>query len=70
MMVNCAIKYGYNANDFKGALHYWLLQKGRYKRVKIYNGFVYVISKNSNKCYTVYPLPEEFKEEYEQKNRK
>lgn len=46
-------------------ISYFLLRKetSKGKRARLYNGAVFVFSKTSSRCYTVYPLPS--KEELE-----
>ena len=32
-----------------------------YKRIKLYQGYIFVFCSTSTKCITVYPVPEELK---------
>lgn len=48
-----------------GLLKKYLLSKQHNKRLKVYKGFIFIFNKTSNRVITLYPIPEEFKEEYE-----
>lgn len=47
-----------------GEFKNYLLSKQHNKRVKVYKGFVFIFNKTSDRVITLYPIPEEFKEEY------
>lgn len=38
--------------------------KSKGKKVKIHAGYVFIFNKNSDMCITMYPVPDEFMEEY------
>lgn len=43
-------------------LKQFLMSKQRYNsKVKLYNGYVFIYSKNNHKLYTMYELPEEYR---------
>ena len=57
-----ALQYGKSANDIKDKkLKQYLLSKPNCK-VKLYDGYIFIHSKNSKQLYTMYELPDEFKE--------
>lgn len=55
---------GFNPCDFSGDFRSWLLIKGRYKRIKVKDYYVFIFSKNSDQLITTYELPEQFKIQY------
>lgn len=58
-----ALQYGKSANDIKDKkLKTYLMSKPSCK-VKLYNGYIFIYSKNSKRLYTMYKLPDEFEEE-------
>ena len=64
-----ARRYGLNLDEIKPntPLYYFMLSRTlkRDKKVKIYNGNVYIFFKRSDRCITCYPLKEEYLEDYE-----
>lgn len=58
-----ALQYGKSANDIiDKKLKNYLMSKPNCK-VKLYKGYVFIYSKVSHQLYTMYKLPDEFKEE-------
>lgn len=47
-----------------GELYNYLKSKDRGKRIRVYNGVVYIFNKTSDRLITAYPIPEELMEEY------
>jgi hypothetical protein len=66
LMTNNAIVKGQNPVEFPkdSELGKFLRSKEHGKRVKVYKGKVFIINKNSNRLITLYPIPEEYIEEY------
>lgn len=48
-----------------GTLKNYVLSKGTSKRIKVYKDKIFVFSKNSTRCITVYPIPKEILESEE-----
>ena len=69
-LIRGASKYGLNPHDFSGDFGSWLENKGKYKRLKVYKGYIFIFAKTSNFLYTTYKIPEEFMEEYNEKQQK
>ncbi len=60
-----ASKKGLNIADIEdGALKEYLKSKDHGKRVKLYKRYVYIFNKTSDRVITIYPLPDEYLEEY------
>lgn len=59
-----AIKNGLSFKQLpKGNLKKYLSVRN-HKRIKIYQGFIFFFFKTSNRLITIYPIPEQFLEEY------
>lgn len=59
-LIKQAQKYGKTYKKLPpGPLADYLKSKGKYKRVKIYEGYVFVFAKTSTSCITMYPIDEE-----------
>lgn len=64
-LIRDASKNGLSIADFpEGQFKEYLKSKDLGKRIKIHGGNVYIFNKNSDKVITVYPIPDEYKEEY------
>jgi hypothetical protein len=50
-------------------LRQYLLNKEGKAQVKLYKGYVFIHSKNSKKLYTMYELPDKYKEIYKKENK-
>jgi len=46
----------------EGPIRNYLLSKGNHKRIKVYKDYVFVFSKTSTSCITLYPLKPELKQ--------
>ena len=63
--IRCASKKGMSISEFEeGALKDYLRTKDHGKRIKVYKGTIYIFNKTSDRVITLYPIPEEFMEEY------
>lgn len=62
-----ALKHGGNWKTSKNEkLVKYLTSKETWKsQVKLYKGYVFIHSRNSKLLYTMYPLPDQYKENYE-----
>jgi hypothetical protein len=71
-IVKSASKKGQNPIDFPPdtEIGKFLREKDVGKRIKVYKGNVFIFNKTSINLITVYPLPEELKEEYKLYERK
>ena len=59
-----ALQYGKSPTQLKeGPIRKYLESKQWRCKVKLYNGYVFVYSKNTKILYTMYELPEKFREE-------
>ena len=59
-----ALRYGKVPHNMKeGPLKQYLMSKQWKCKVKLYKGYVFIYSKNSKILYTMYELPEKFREE-------
>lgn len=64
-MIRNASKKGLSINDFPPCgLKDYLLTKDVGKRVKVYKGNIFIFNKTSDRAITLYPIPEEFMEDY------
>jgi len=64
-MIRNASKLGRGIQSFPdGELKNYLLSKKHNKRVKVYKGIVFIFNKTSDRAITLYPIPNEFMEEY------
>lgn len=62
-MMHNALKHGKAVNKLPdGPIKEYLIPKQAFKRVKVYNNKVFVFSKNSTSCITVYELDKELLE--------
>lgn len=57
-----ASKNGKCPLDFEGEFRNYLLRRSRKKRVKVYDGYVWIFNKNSDRAITVYEIPEQWRE--------
>lgn len=60
-------RYGKCPNDFDGEFGKYLQIKGRFKRLKVFDGYIWIFSKTSNRLITIYEIPNEFKNRNEEK---
>lgn len=64
-MIRRASKMGRHIQSFPdGELKNYLLSKQHNKRVRVYKGIVFIFNKTSDRAITLYPIPNEFMEEY------
>lgn len=45
-------------------LYNWLCSISPYKRVKVYEGYVFIYNLRSDRCITLYPIKDEYLEDY------
>lgn len=61
-MVERASKLGLSPLQIdKGPLQDFCIVKGRFKRLKLYKGYIFIFNKNSNRLITMYKVPEELR---------
>lgn len=65
--VTYASQYGKCPNDFDGDFGDYLKVKGKYKRLKVFDGYIWIFNKTSNRLITIYSVPKRFETE-ENKN--
>lgn len=64
-MIKAASRKGMSIDDFPPCeLKNYLLTKNSGKRVKVYKGIIYIFNKTSDRALTLYPIPEEYMEDY------
>ena len=65
-MMKMASRYGKSVGNIEpGPIKNYMAQKqwgNPHKRVKLYQGYIFVFASTSTRCITVYPLPDELKE--------
>lgn len=70
-MIRNAYIYGVAVNNLpEGKLKEYLKKRENNKRIKVYKNKVFIFSKNSTGCITVYAVPDELLQEEEEDNAK
>lgn len=60
-LLKAVFKYGYPKEFFSPEFYRYLNNKSKKgSHIKVYNGFVFIISKSKNTLITTYPIPERF----------
>ena len=66
IMIRNAFRKGKSVGEFPdGRLKNYINSKRHHKKVKVYKGKIFIFSNTSNRCITLYPIPEDLMEEYE-----
>ena len=70
-MIRNAYLYGVAVSNLpEGKLKEYLKKRENNKRIKVYKNKVFIFSKNSTGCITVYAVPDELLQEEEEDNAK